>query len=223
MSMEHGTKINCPECGTEGDFIIWQSLNTQLDPDAKEKLISGELFRYTCPKCGRVTNVAYDILYHQMEDLIMIQLAGRDEDVESAVASFDRMKDGSMPGGAAMFDAGYTLRIVRDQNQLREKAYIFDQGLDDRAIEILKLYLRTNLKIQQPELNVAEMLLEINDGAPEQFAVRLEDGTWGSMAFQREAYDKILERLAESEDDGKNAYFVDQDWAMAQLSSGASE
>ena len=57
MSMEREVKITCPECGTEGDSTLWQSVNTQLDPEAKQKVLSGEPFQFKCPKCGSVTNV----------------------------------------------------------------------------------------------------------------------------------------------------------------------
>ena len=38
MSLKNTQKIKCPDCGTEGDFTIWQSINTKLNPQAKEDL-----------------------------------------------------------------------------------------------------------------------------------------------------------------------------------------
>ncbi|MBO4522897.1 MAG: CpXC domain-containing protein, partial [Methanomicrobium sp.] len=71
--MEHSEKITCPDCGAESDFVIWQSINTMIDPETKAKVLSGEIFRFKCPKCGSETNIMYDCLYHQMEDKLMIQ------------------------------------------------------------------------------------------------------------------------------------------------------
>jgi len=62
MSKEHTEIITCPECGKKSDFTVWDSLNTMIDPEEKEKIINGELFRFTCPECGFTTMVDYAIL-----------------------------------------------------------------------------------------------------------------------------------------------------------------
>ena len=80
MSLKNTQKIKCPDCGTEGEFTIWQSINTKLNPQAKEELLSGKLFAYTCPKCKKVHYVNYGLLYHQMEKQLMIYYAISKED-----------------------------------------------------------------------------------------------------------------------------------------------
>lgn len=42
--------------------------------------------------------------------------------------------------------AGYRTRIVTNQNSLREKALIFKCGLDDRVVELAKLFLIAHAK-----------------------------------------------------------------------------
>ena len=217
MSMECPEKITCPDCGTEGDFTIWRSVNTQLSPEAKKRVLNGEIFKFKCPKCGNVSNVVYDMLYHQMEDEIMIHLATEDDAVDEAAESFDKIANGTMMPGIDLQQSDYTFRIVRDQNQLREKIYIFDQGLDDRIIELMKMFIISNLMVKQPEIKIKEMLLEINEGAPENFAVQLEDGTWGSFPFQQEFYDTVKNDPVAPDDDGKRNYFVNRGWALEHL------
>lgn len=46
MSSQKSEKITCPGCGKEHDFEMWNSLNTMLDPDMKEKLLSKEMFQF---------------------------------------------------------------------------------------------------------------------------------------------------------------------------------
>ena len=50
------------------------------------------------------------------------------------------------PGGASLsatrFMKDYQFRLVATPNELMEKIYIFESGLDDRVIEFLKLMLR---------------------------------------------------------------------------------
>ena len=64
MSLENKEIIKCPECGKENEFIVWQSLNGDLDPEAKQKLLDGTLFQFKCSGCGYESNVSYPTLYH---------------------------------------------------------------------------------------------------------------------------------------------------------------
>lgn len=218
MSMEREVKITCPECGTEGDFILWQSVNTQLDPEAKQKVLNGELFQFTCPKCGSVTNVNYDLLYHQMEDLLMIQVASNDNEVKVAAESFDKFVDGSFMPGFDFSEQDYRFRIVRNLNQLREKIYIFDQGLDDRILEILKILMFFNPgvkpDVKQFEEKVVEVFLDINEGAPEKFAVRFDNGKWRTAPFIQQWYDEVKSGVT-ALDDNQKGYVFDHDWAVS--------
>lgn len=74
MSKHHIEKVTCPSCHHEGDFEVWDSINTVLDPAMKEKVLNQSIFLYTCPNCGETFRLNYPTLYHQMEDLVMIYL-----------------------------------------------------------------------------------------------------------------------------------------------------
>ncbi len=52
MSRHHIEKVTCPSCHHEGDFELWDSINTALDPEMKEKVLNQSIFLYTCPSCG---------------------------------------------------------------------------------------------------------------------------------------------------------------------------
>lgn len=64
MSSHHIKKIICPNCKTESDFLLWDSINTSLDPEMKEKVRNGEAFKWKCPFCGNEAMVEYTTLYH---------------------------------------------------------------------------------------------------------------------------------------------------------------
>ena len=40
MSLKNTQKIECPDCGAEDDFTIWQSINTKLNRQATVDLLS---------------------------------------------------------------------------------------------------------------------------------------------------------------------------------------
>ena len=79
MSKHHIEKVTCPSCHHEGDFEVWDSINTVLDPAMKEKVLNQSIFLYTCPNCGETFRLNYPTLYHQMEDLVMIYLVPESE------------------------------------------------------------------------------------------------------------------------------------------------
>lgn len=217
MSLEHKEMITCPDCGMEGEFVIWQSINTQLDPQAKTDLLSGQLFAYTCPHCKSVHNIYYDLLYHQMENELMIHYASSDENVAEAIETFEEMASGDLIPGISSMGMNYTFRVVYSQNQLREKAYIFDMGLDDRAVELMKVMIVTKLSETNSDVEIEEMFLEITENQPERFAIRLSNGNWGSTGFSQEMYNAIKNEMIDPEDDGKREYIVNMHWAIEKL------
>ena len=80
-----------------------------------------------------------------------------------------------MPDGAdeshadrEMFDMarrmGIRVREVKNQNDLREKAMIFNAGLDDRVVEIAKAFVRESFLESCQGLEPMEIHLETEDG-----------------------------------------------------------
>ena len=145
MSKHHIEKVTCPSCHHEGDFEVWDSINTVLNPEMKEKVLNQSIFLYTCPNCGETFRLNYPTLYHQMEDLIMIYLVSESE-VEKTYEMFY--------GENALFDfrtEKYLSRIVTSPNQLVEKIQIFDAGKDDRIMELVKLLVTDSLHENNPD------------------------------------------------------------------------
>lgn len=68
MSMPSNTKITCPKCNHESDYIVWYSINVTLDPEMKDKILDDTLFSWVCPHCGERFYAPYDFLYHDMEN-----------------------------------------------------------------------------------------------------------------------------------------------------------
>lgn len=129
MSLKSKAKAVCKHCGKEQVLDIYKSINAATDPDLKAAVISGEAFLWECPECGNSNLVAYECLYHDPEQKFMVWMLpfGEPEGPE---------KDAIMNQTKAMGD--YRLRIVTNVGDLMEKVIIFDAGLDDRCIELVK-------------------------------------------------------------------------------------
>ena len=91
MSRHHMEKVTCPSCHHEGDFEVWDSINTVLDPEMKEKVLNQSIFLQTCPNCGETFRLNYPILYHQMEDLVMIYLVPESEVEKTYEIFYEKM------------------------------------------------------------------------------------------------------------------------------------
>ena len=157
MSRHHIEKVTCPSCHHEGDFELWDSINTALDPEMKEKVLNQSIFLYTCPSCGETFCLNYSTLYHQMEDLVMIYLVPESE-VKKTYEMFY--------GENALFDfriEKYLARIVTSPNQLVEKIQIFDAGKDDRIIELVKLLATDSILKNDPDIEFDELRFAVDD------------------------------------------------------------
>lgn len=53
--------------------------------------------------------------------------------------------------------SGYSVRIATSQETLREKAMIFESGLDDRIVEIMKLFALSSARDKFPEAIIEDV------------------------------------------------------------------
>ena len=73
MSSFRNIKITCPDCNREGEYTVWDSVNADLNPELKSKVMDGSLFTWVCPKCKKSFNAPYSFLYHDMTHNFMVQ------------------------------------------------------------------------------------------------------------------------------------------------------
>ena len=144
MSLSREEHLECPKCRKQVPFILHDSINVGIDPQDKEKVLDLSIFQYHCPHCGASDLVCYPVLYHDPEQGIWIQVFWREEDfgqpVEKEVREFIEI----------MGQTHYRRREVFGYRELVEKIRIFDAGLDDFAIALMK----TLHKMQQPDVQL---------------------------------------------------------------------
>lgn len=203
MSIEREEKVICPKCGKEGKVIVWDSLNADIDPWAKERLINGELFSFKC-ECGYSAYVDFQVLYNDMTHNVMVYYVKEDK-VPEIEDLFRKMQK---PGGIGMPDKRY--RIVTDQNTLREKATIFDLGLDDRIMELLKTMYLIQAQEQYPEIEQV-FFYTLDDRWVFQFIGGKD--LWAEP--QKEQYDSLQREYSEIlAAEGDKDFYVDYSWTI---------
>lgn len=144
MSLFKEEHLECPKCHKQVPFILHSSINVGIDPQNKEKILDLSIFQYHCPHCGNTDIVCYPLLYHDPVNGIWIQVWWREEDfgqpMEKELRDFIEI----------MGQKHYRRREVFGYWELIEKIRIFDAGLDDFAIALMK----TLHKMRQPEVQL---------------------------------------------------------------------
>lgn len=210
-------KIRCPKCGSESDFEIYNSINTGVDPELKEKVMDGSVFLFKCPECGHEGYIVYPCLYQQTEDSLMIYLV-KESDVEEAREAFE--KGAGVLAEAASELEGYSLRIVTTQNGLREKINIFDAGRDDRVIELIKLFYFVKFKEKMPDKEFEELLYDDQGEEAGVLFFMNEGQVIGTVAVPGGMYNEIEDKVRNWDDEYKDDPVIDLDWANISVNKG---
>src|SRR4051794_26999534 len=122
-------RVRCPACDREHEHQLVQSINARREPEAKQRLLAGELNVLDCT-CGRRTQLAATVLYHDPDAELWCQVCPGGEPA---------MAEGELAFRAA--GATGTRRLVPSLNALVEKVKLLDAGLEDWAIEMTKVLL----------------------------------------------------------------------------------
>jgi hypothetical protein len=138
MSSSTPRKFTCPNCDLEQEFGVFENVNVTLEPAFKKQVLERTLSKFNCKGCGKSLTVRHPILYNDVKTKVIIWLPQGETKKPS-------IEEGSVVMNM-MGKAGYRFRRVETYNHLVEKIRIFDDGHDDRALELLKLDFRLSRK-----------------------------------------------------------------------------
>ena len=206
--------ITCKGCGGQQQFTSWESLNVTLDPERKRGLVNGDLTRFVCEKCGWSSEVAYPLLYHDMEKHLMIWLIPPGGDIPPTGFSLARrMKD-------------YNFRRVSTRNELIEKVLIFDAGLDDRIVECFKLVIQVQSATDGKPIPETLFFLHVTQAEPgEQLIAFEQPSLQGSQCLELPLQsliavrDMLADKLPPPESEHSQWLQVDAAYAKSVLSN----
>ncbi|MGN0564747.1 MAG: CpXC domain-containing protein [Candidatus Heritagella sp.] len=204
MSIQCHKTINCPQCGEVNEIILWQSLNGDLNPEAKRQLLDGNLFRFRCCQCGYQGHVDYAILYHDMAHKGMIYYVAEDAVAETRemIARAEKR--------AALDMSDYTKRIVTSQNALREKAILLEYGLDDRVIEVIKLLYFASACQKFPDASIQGVFFLVAEG---KYILDFVGDKPLCAQVPAELYMQMREDCAAKLEAGGDENVIDMNWA----------
>ncbi len=201
----------CPRCGKTIGFDAWTKVNVRNDPELEEAVIDGSLFEFACPDCGYAAHLAHPCLYLDPEHRACVyEIAdeGMRSGVEEMFAGMNEDDDADGPEGSVR-------RIVEGREALADKAAALSAGLDDRALELLKLGV-AGQAMQAGQLpggdGYAARFLGIDEG---NLVFRIEYGGGQSIVgrIPSDAYSLFAESLSNSPIADEQPFYVDREWA----------
>ncbi len=213
MAKSSVKKITCPKCGAQSDFTVYSSINSVHDPELSEQLKNLSLYEAVCPKCNTKAIVDYGLLYHDMNKRIMIYYVRKEIEAQKAADMFL---------GRGVYDVAedlkgkYLYRVVRSKRQLKEKIAIFDANLDDRYMELSKIFYLTKFEADYPDLDAEESYIYGSDGI---FYVAFSTKE-GEVAtnFDMAVYQHMKENFTTLSTPLRGGdVFIDFEWAMKQI------
>ncbi|HJJ42316.1 MAG TPA: CpXC domain-containing protein [Methanocorpusculum sp.] len=144
--------IVCPKCGAEQMIHVVPSVNVTRDPDMREKVISGDLFMFTCDKCGFCGYAGFPFIYEDKETAggFLIYMEPDCEDRAVGIEAPDIADQ--------IIYRDTPKRLVTNVNALKEKIFLFEEGLDDRVMELFKTLALTKLESDDEEHKPDELL-----------------------------------------------------------------
>lgn len=134
MSKIHYEKVSCPDCGYTGQYKVYDSINiddeSKINPMFKRKIIDNSLFLYTCDRCLSKYYIEYPFLYNDVKNNFMVWCLPDN----ATQAEIDNIKKVDMRTYKGI------LRIVIGKFDFIDKLNVFENKLDDIAIESIKTF-----------------------------------------------------------------------------------
>ncbi|MDO4459000.1 MAG: CpXC domain-containing protein [Clostridia bacterium] len=116
--------VSCPNCGEPHSVDIITSINAHDNPELKEKVLDESLFDFRCDRCNYTCQVTWPLVYH-------------DPDAGFMVIMYAQGQTGNAAEPPATL-RNVVKRRVSTLAELKEKVLIFDNGLNDVAVEMVK-------------------------------------------------------------------------------------
>ena len=217
MSNFNMEPITCPNCKTEQKIKVWESVDIAKSPKEKAKIISGEFFQFKCKKCDFSAPLAYNCLYSDIENKMLIWLIPElTDEVKDKLTTAETLKgDNEHPTN------DYIYRIVTTPNELKEKIMINDAGLDDRVVELLKMVYMSQLTTLTGDKTIAEeaiteMYLDIQDEDKYSFVIFFEKREPLMIPVNYDVYIKLYADFIEMIEQEHEEKFVEIDFEWAK-------
>lgn len=211
MSIPKKIQIACTGCGFRFQTTVYESLNTDFEPNVAQSIINGIRFDAVCPKCGTVSHLEYDILYHDMKHGAMVWVVHPDNpNYQNKLNEINSCP--TIPN--------YIYRVVSNISELREKAACLESGKDDRVVELCKAFISYQILDEHPDFKLNN-LFYTNQGEKDIVYLYDTSGKVMHTFLEEQLYDFIYDHFREPLNamDSSRIQIINSSWADSFFSN----
>ena len=200
--------MTCRVCGKQFTVRVILQVDCARPEDREANLANGSLFTFRCPACGEEMHFNHYLLWvDEGHSVAVCNLTCEEEkraveEALSALTAFGKTAD-------------IRRRFVSSPARLCEKSEIFKAGLDDRTVEILKLYMAEEVRRSHPNKTITDALF-FSDGADYGILFLCPDGNL-TVKITKGQFDSASARFSFPDPAPE---VVDGAWALAFLTGG---
>ncbi len=195
MSINLKQSVKCPQCSQMSEVTVWSSITVKDSSDLKSDLLLGKINMFKCPSCEHIALMPNPMLYHDEDKKLMISFSPTNDPIIKE-QMFSDIKETSKDSGELQKLDGYNLRFVADYNELLEKVLIFDNDLNDKAIEVIKLMILSQ-DVDKSEQRNCRFGKVCDDGLEFMIHDFIENQVFTSTV-PKSSYDSVYTSLIES-------------------------
>lgn len=196
-------EMTCPSCG----HVFREEFNTAVFSDTveREAILKNDFGEVVCPHCNHKFILNYRFVYtdDELKYMIINDPKFVDSSNRLALVSSFKLLDAVRKNEAKKFRRVMTADI----KDLREKILIFEAGLDDKVVEIMKYILLESDDLAIDHDDVKDFTYDGFDS----FIIKTKTGDVMNLPFVREVYDRIDESYSKYFDEKVD--LVDKAWA----------
>ena len=198
--------LRCPFCNTEQQHKLYPVVDLVESPSLKLGLLTDSLFSVRCTECNNQFAVMHEMLVMDKDASFAILLAPESELAE--------VKEPTEEIG--QFE---TLRLVNTSDELKEKILLLDAALDDKTIELCKMYLL--MKMERPGYSLLYADHQVGEGHMLFSLFNEKDEMEETIQCSDGLYTQLLKTAEEFS--LKEGYFlrINQAWAFNEIKNSA--
>ena len=218
MTLLHKQFHVCPHCLNEEEVTIWDIIDISQDPDLREEVLQKRIQNFVCSSCQQEWIVAEPFLYHDPQQKLLFyycpQFAELLREGMPEDQNLPAQIRAALPVEWAQASSDYALRLVTDYNDLIEKIHVFDNDLDDRLMEVLKIAIRTRQLDETAQQAWEQVHFLVHGDAGLLFSVYNEQEDWQTFTLDDQAYTNAEEMLTQLLPNEGQWNLIDMNWAV---------
>lgn len=217
MSVILRKRYECPNCTSELEVEVCDSVNADVTPRLRELVLNGEINSTVCSTCGKRIVINQPFLYHDMTRNFYIYYIPEHVNPDKAIGSAELI---------AQFGST-TLRYVPSLEELIDKIHVFEDGLNDIVVQVLKSHLLVNPSLCSPDppMNIYYMSMNKESSSDDvmlQFLIRYDNGTNQTVGIAyKDNYLSVYDQCKQFNilcSDNNKCIYVDNQFIVDKLS-----